>query len=292
MCPSESELLHRSSRCRPRYLPHARVVQCNAFAEIFVIIALPLAPSIGRFPVFQLIVRSWRCKMDASDFTRPPAQPILPPGHPPLPKPPALATYTLESLLATAAGSTPKQLVAVKGAVYDVTPDARFQPGGQWQEGAGRDMTRTLAFTPVGQADDAAAAASESTSTSTAVLRLSPTHQGPAALSGLDFDQQRILETWNQFFEQRYDLVGRLLTQHEIDAEAAGLKMSLPGEAELEPMPSDVYGSFLPLVPIAASGSDARKSLHALIDAEDEAACWSVVVNLEESFVRGMSIAF
>lgn len=166
-----------------------------------------------------------------------------------------------------------KHLVAVKGAVFDVTSDARFQPSGRWRDGLGRDMTRTLAFTAIGAEDDAAAAGAASSSST--ALHLSPVHQGSNALTGLDFDQLRMLETWFQFFEQRYDLVGRLLTQHEIDAETAGLNLSLPGEAELEPMPSDVYGSFLPLVEApGGNGSGERKNLHALIDADDEAACW------------------
>ena len=250
------------------------------------------------------------------------AAPVLPKGHPPLPKPPPLRTFTLESLLEeTQSASDSKRLVAVKGAIFDVTADSRFQPGGRWHAAVGRDLTRTLAFTRIdapanaadGNArgaeetkaaasfskddacksasteatprDTSSAAASSAASAASAVsgatpapLRLEPEHQGARALVGLDFDALRTLETWWTFFQDEFTIVGRILTDYEIASAEAGISgshWSRPGEAEMAPLPSDIYGSFLPLVENRSNSSSAdmlspESHLHALLDADQQ----------------------
>lgn len=236
------------------------------------------------------------------------AAPVLPKGHPPLPKPPPLRTFTLESLLAeTQSSSNPKRLVAVKGAIFDVSADSRFQAGGKWHEAVGRDLTRTLAFTTiatpaaavtdatseaVAEAASAAAppsseptpaAASSAASSAPVVssaplapLHLESEHQGARALEGLDFDALRTLETWSTFFQDQFEVVGRIRTDYEEEAATGGAKWSRPGEAEMAPLPSDIYGCFLPLVENSSSSgsganaSSSESSLHSLMDADQQ----------------------
>lgn len=202
----------------------------------------------------------------------------LPVGHPPLPQPPALRTFTLESL----ASETTSRCVAVKGAVYDVTTDSRFEAGGVWHEASGRDLTRTLAFTPLAQGQTQSSSSAATTAAAASALHLEAEHQGARALDGLNFDELRLLETWAKHFEacDSFRLIGRLLTEHEQTgtmAEATAAQLSLPGEAHLHPLPSDIYGSFLPLVETAAGSSSVTdsdgRSLHALMDADEHDGC-------------------
>lgn len=210
----------------------------------------------------------------------------LPPGHPPLPTPPPLKTYTLETLkearpknfTATATDSsngpsTPSTqddvplLVGVKGCIFDVSKDSRFHVGGEWRDGVGMDLTRTLAH---------AAFTNRNQASVTFPLYLENCHQGSSALAGLNFDQLRDLESWYAYFQQHFTLVGRLLTPHEIAEQKTAVsvdeKLIYPGEANLPPMPSDIYQSFLPLIP---ADPKSKKDLHAILDADDQEAAWS-----------------
>ena len=215
------------------------------------------------------------------------AQPILPPGHPPLPKPKPLDTYTLESLASTASdASSSRRLIALKGCIFDVSEDARFQSNGRWAAGVGRDITRSLAFEPIAAAASSSSSSS-SDSISSFVSHLYSSFAGSTALRGLSFDQLRTLETWYKHFEAKYTLVGRLLTPHELEQSTsadASATLFVPGESDLPPMPSDVFGSFLPLVEAttAAGSSDVvPKSLHSLIDSsDDESICCSFLSTL------------
>lgn len=200
----------------------------------------------------------------------------LPAGHPPLPQPATLHTFTLDSLRAAVAAdastsSSPRRLIALKGGIFDVAEDARFHPDGRWSEAVGRDLTRTLAFEPF-----QVIVGTSPTSSAPLLLpmRLEPEYQGASALVGLGFDELRTLETWFKLFETQYPLVGRLMTENEQVTDAP--RIILPGEAHLQPLPSDIYGCFLrpTAVGTAANGDNnqAPQSLHAVMDTDDQEA--------------------
>lgn len=216
-------------------------------------------------------------RMSAADL----AALAMPAGHPPMPdatdapvapSAPPLRTFTLASLAqasaAAAAVPSAPRLVAVKGSVFGIPPTAepRFDSGGAWASAIGRDLTRTLAFTPVGS--EAASAVADGR------LRLEPEHQGSGALAGLDFDALRRLESWYAFFCERHPVVGRLLAEHETAGGPADAKC-LPGEKGLQPLPGDVYGSFLPL----QGAGGAAHALHALLDADEREATRCMVLS-------------
>jgi len=269
---------------------------------------------------------------------------VLPPGHPSLPVPPPLPTFTLESLqqaneakaqrdekrndggeavVASSFSTNQKQTLppclAVKGAILDVSNEARCAPGGVWHSALGKDLTRTLAFTPIphqlavaaglvpsnardGEADQpssendaqerSASVAASATVPSVSAdwpLHLEAAHQGACALEGLTFDQLRSLETWTSYLLKHCPTIGRLLTEHEQNNRAADGQtlMTLPGEAHMAPLPSDIYGSFLPLVEQTAAGASASASsgsavvnLHALIDVDQREECRQAVLSL------------
>ena len=218
----------------------------------------------------------------------PVGHPPLPIGHPPLPQPPPLRTFTLESL----ASEVKSRCVAVKGAVYDVTTDPRFEAEGVWHEAVGRDLTRTLAFTPLAQGQTQPASSAATAAAAASALHLEAEHQGARALEGLNFDELRLLETWAKHFEacESFRLIGRLLTEHEQTgdmAKAQTSQLSLPGEAHLHPLPSDIYGSFLPLVETATGSSSVTdsngRSLHALMDADEHDECVRRIEALAQS---------
>jgi hypothetical protein len=184
----------------------------------------------------------------------------------------------------------------------------------------GKDLTRTLAFTPIphqlavaaglipanareeetdqpSSEDDAqersacvAASATVPSVCAECPLHLDAAHQGARALEGLTFGQLRSLETWAAYLLKHCPTIGRLLTEHEQNMIAGGQTvLSLPGEAQMAPLPSDIYGSFLPLVEqtaaaasTSASSDSAAVSLHALIDADQRAECRQAVLSLPQ----------
>jgi len=245
----------------------------------------------------------------------------LPPGHPPLPRQAPLRTFTLRSLREAAEGATasssagtndalPLCVLAVKGCVLDARSEPRCAlPSGVWRAALGRDLTRTLAFTPLPKelaekegiiqpqqtqdGSEQSAASAAAPADPAWPLCLDDEFQGARALEGLSFDQLRCLETWFAYLQQHCPTIGRIMTEQEeaLLEGGSGVGLSLPGEAGMEPLPSDIYGSFLPMMPVSAqgsasttaTGSDATpqpRSLHALMDAEERAECREAVLAL------------
>ncbi|CAH1159419.1 unnamed protein product [Phaedon cochleariae] len=152
----------------------------NLFFEIIqspVYIALV---SLVVFLVYKII------KSRGNDFAVPPPAPQLPK----LKK----RDFTLKEL--TQYDGTQEDgrvLVAVNGTVYDVTKGKRFYgPGGPYEAFGGRDASRGLATA------DVSASAEE--------------YDDLSDLSAMDMDS---LRDWESQFQERYDVVGRLLKPGE-----------------------------------------------------------------------------
>ncbi|KAF8314427.1 cytochrome b5 [Clavulina sp. PMI_390] len=104
--------------------------------------------------------------------------------------PPKYDPYTYQSLAAFD-GSTPGQpiFVSVKGIVFDVTPNAAmYTPGSKYNMFAGKDGSKALA-----------------------ISSMSPTDAVPVDVSTLTPEQVGKLDGWYQFFEKRYNIIGKIV---------------------------------------------------------------------------------
>ncbi|GKT48131.1 damage response protein 1 [Colletotrichum spaethianum] len=124
---------------------------------------------------------------------------LLRPTPPPiLPKePPAIVfrTFTPRTLLPFTGENNKPVYVAVRGRVFDVTAGSNFYgPGGPYSNFAGRDATRGLAC---GSFDED---------------MLTEDLDGPLdTLEGLGPDEEEALRGWEETFENKYLIVGRLV---------------------------------------------------------------------------------
>lgn len=122
-----------------------------------------------------------------------------------IPKPPppvVFRTYTPRTLLPlNGEGNNPVYL-AVRGKVFDVTSGRNFYgPGGPYANFAGRDASRGLAF---GSFDED---------------MLTEDLDGPLdTLKDLTSDQIEALEGWESRFNEKYEIIGRLVSVDEFNA--------------------------------------------------------------------------
>jgi membrane-associated progesterone receptor component len=89
--------------------------------------------------------------------------------------------------------------LSVRGRVFDVTPGRNFYgPGGPYQNFAGRDASRGLAF---GSFD--------------ADMLTEDLHGPLDKLEDLDAEQKETLQGWEERFEEKYLVVGKLVAVGE-----------------------------------------------------------------------------
>ncbi len=123
-----------------------------------------------------------------------------------LPKdPPATVfqTFTPHTLLPNNGTNGQPVYLAVRGRVFDVTPGRQFYgPGGPYSNFAGRDASRGLAH---GSFDED---------------MLTEDLNGPLdKLDDLDAEQIEALKGWEERFEEKYLVVGRLVAVADVDKE-------------------------------------------------------------------------
>jgi membrane-associated progesterone receptor component len=131
---------------------------------------------------------------------------ILPPApnkilYPPAPPPIVFRTYTPRTLLPYTGEDNKPVFFAVRGRVFDVSRGRNFYgPGGPYSNFAGRDATRGLAC---GSFDED---------------MLTKDLDGPLdTLSDLGEAEMESLKGWEERFEEKYDIVGRLVSVEEFE---------------------------------------------------------------------------
>ncbi|KAL2214463.1 cytochrome b5 [Sarocladium strictum] len=131
---------------------------------------------------------------------------ILPPApnktlYPPAPPPILFRTYTPQTLLPYTGEDGKPVFFAVRGRVFDVSRGRNFYgPGGPYSNFAGRDATRGLAC---GSFDED---------------MLTKDLDGPLdTLSDLGEAEMESLKGWEERFEEKYDIVGRLVSVEEFE---------------------------------------------------------------------------
>lgn len=104
-------------------------------------------------------------------------------------------TFTPPTLLPYNGSTNPSVYLAVRGKVFDVTPGKNFYgPGGPYENFAGRDASRGLACSSFDEE------------------MLTKDLEGPLDdLKGLDAEQMETLSGWEERFEGKYLVVGRLV---------------------------------------------------------------------------------
>jgi membrane-associated progesterone receptor component len=122
---------------------------------------------------------------------RPRSTPTLAPTPPPI----LFKTYTPPTLLPYNGSDNPNIYFAVRGRVFDVTPGKNFYgPGGPYNNFAGRDASRGLAC---GSFDED---------------MLTVDLEGPLdKLEGLGSEEMEALAGWEERFEGKYLVVGKLV---------------------------------------------------------------------------------
>ncbi|KAL4810471.1 cytochrome b5-like heme/steroid binding domain-containing protein [Aspergillus unguis] len=125
-----------------------------------------------------------------------------------LPKPPApvvFRTFTPKTLLPFNGQNGQPIYFAVRGRVFDVSPGRNFYgPGGPYENFAGRDASRGLAF----QSFDKE--------------MLTEDLSGPLDdLKDLDADQRENLQSWEERFLEKYLVVGKLVAEGDPEAAKA-----------------------------------------------------------------------
>lgn len=125
-------------------------------------------------------------------FLRPKEPASIPQGPPPV----VFRTYTPHSLLPYNGEDGKPIYFAVRGRVFDVSRGRNFYgPGGPYSNFAGRDASRGLAC---GSFDDD---------------MLTKDLDGPLdTLEGLGGEEMDALRGWEERFEEKYDIVGKLLS--------------------------------------------------------------------------------
>lgn len=123
-----------------------------------------------------------------------------------MPKPePAILfrTFTPRTLLPFNGQNNAPVYLAVRGRVFDVTSGRQFYgPGGPYSNFAGRDASRGLAF---GSFDED---------------MLTKDLDGPLdTLKDLDGEQKDALRGWEERFEEKYLVVGKLVAEGEEEKE-------------------------------------------------------------------------
>lgn len=115
---------------------------------------------------------------------------------PPNPASIVFRTFTPPTLLPNNGTNGNPVYLAVRSRVFDVTPGRHFYgPGGPYQNFAGRDASRGLAF---GSFDED---------------MLTENLEGPLdTLDDLDADQLEALKGWEETFEGKYMIVGKLVS--------------------------------------------------------------------------------
>lgn len=121
-----------------------------------------------------------------------------------LPKPPppvVFRTYTPRTLLPLNGENGNPVYLAVRGRVFDVTSGRNFYgPGGPYANFAGRDASRGLAF---GSFDED---------------MLTADLDGPLdKLADLTSDQVESLDGWEARFNEKYDIIGKLVSVGEFN---------------------------------------------------------------------------
>jgi len=129
---------------------------------------------------------------------RPKSQVTLPRG----PAPVVFRVFTPSTLLPFNGKDGAPVYLAVRGRVFDVSPGRNFYgPGGPYQNFAGRDATRGLAC----QSFDGD--------------MLTKDLKGPLDdLKGLDADQLENLQGWEERFQGKYLVVGKLVPEGDPEA--------------------------------------------------------------------------
>jgi membrane-associated progesterone receptor component len=132
---------------------------------------------------------------------RPKSKPTLPPA----PAPTVFQTFTPPTLLPYNGTNNMPVYLAVRGRVFDVTPGRNFYgPGGPYENFAGRDASRGLAF---GSFDKE---------------MLTEDLQGPLdKLEDLGPEEWEALKGWEERFEEKYLVVGKLVAVGEEGAKAS-----------------------------------------------------------------------
>ena len=125
-----------------------------------------------------------------------------------MPKPePAILfrTFTPRTLLPFNGQNNAPVYLAVRGRVFDVTAGRQFYgPGGPYSNFAGRDASRGLAF---GSFDED---------------MLTKDLDGPLdTLEDLDGEQKDALRGWEERFEEKYLVVGKLVAEGDAEKETA-----------------------------------------------------------------------
>jgi len=106
-------------------------------------------------------------------------------------------TFTPTTLLPHNGKDRPEVFLAVKGKVFDVSSGRNFYgPGGPYENFAGRDASRGLAS---GSFDEGV---------------LTKDLEGPLDdLQGLNVDEREALEGWEERFDMKYPIVGKLVSK-------------------------------------------------------------------------------
>lgn len=133
-------------------------------------------------------------------FLRPSATPAsFPRDAPPI----VFKTYTPHTLRPFSGEDGAPVFLAVRGRVFDVSRGRNFYgPGGPYANFAGRDATRGLAC---GSFDED---------------MLTMDLDGPLdQLDGLGAEEMDALRGWEERFEEKYDVVGRLLSVKDFEAQ-------------------------------------------------------------------------
>ncbi|KAI9929122.1 hypothetical protein ASPWEDRAFT_25035 [Aspergillus wentii DTO 134E9] len=132
---------------------------------------------------------------------RPKAPATLPEGPPPV----VFRTFTPSTLLPFNGINDAPVYLAVRGRVFDVSPGRNFYgPGGPYENFAGRDASRGLAFQSFDEE------------------MLTKDLKGPLDdLKDLDADQLENLQSWEERFSEKYLVVGKLVAEGDPEAPKA-----------------------------------------------------------------------
>jgi len=130
---------------------------------------------------------------------------------PPAPAPIVFQTFTPPTLKPFNGRDDPRVFLAVRGKVFDVSPGRNFYgPGGPYENFAGRDASRGLAH---GSFDED---------------MLTKDLEGELdTLKDLDAEQEDALRGWEERFNEKYLVVGKLVSVSEkkrLDAEKGEVK--------------------------------------------------------------------
>ena len=155
-------------------------------------------PSSGLLTPLNLILASVLVYAVYVFFVRTSAPAALHPSAPPV----VFKTYTPRTLLPLNGTNDAPVYLAVRGRVFDVTRGRNFYgPGGPYANFAGRDASRGLAC---GSFDED---------------MLTEDLDGPLdALEGLGRDELEALQGWEERFLEKYDVIGKLVSQKDFDS--------------------------------------------------------------------------